>query len=298
LNFSKAAEELYVTAQGLNVSISRMEKDLNTKLFMRTSKGLVLTENGFRLKETAAIIVSELQNYQNKLQNRDTIYVASMHHVYTILPPMVQRLLFCLDSQFSVDLSELLCEECEDLLLKGEVDFTISAPMVSSPEISTQKLFTARIMIIVNQNSPFASGHIKSIETLDKVSVLTTNEKSKTCQLFMACCREKMVVPNFVFNVAHPTSIAEIVRINPEIVGIFPEYFLAGLCIDNLSIYPFEMEDLNTDMSFDLSLNKNMSRVQSSLSMKFENYLLSLIRSNNFKKNSYYHCKKGVTPNG
>ncbi|MGD9559697.1 MAG: LysR family transcriptional regulator [Oscillospiraceae bacterium] len=275
LNFSKAAEELYVTAQGLNVAISRMEKDLNTKLFMRTSKGLVLTDSGFRLKETAETIVGEFNNYQTRLHNKDTIYVASMHYVYTALPVPVQRLLMGLEPGHQVKFSEHSCENCEALLLRGEIDFAIATPFISNSEFLVRKLFTARIAVLVNSQSPYAGEDLSDMRMLDGVKMLTTSKTSKTYLVLMAHCQEKSVAPKIMFEVYHPSSIIGIVRSNPDIVGVFPEYFLNGMDLEGLRIFYLH----EADIDFDLSLIKNVSRVQSNRAMSFEQHLFSLMRS-------------------
>ncbi len=50
-SFSKAAEELFMTQSAVSQGISRLEKALDTQLFYRTSKGVVLTNEGKLLND-------------------------------------------------------------------------------------------------------------------------------------------------------------------------------------------------------------------------------------------------------
>lgn len=50
-SFSKAAEELYMTQSAVSQAISKLEKSLDVQLFYRTSKGVVLTNEGKLLYE-------------------------------------------------------------------------------------------------------------------------------------------------------------------------------------------------------------------------------------------------------
>lgn len=50
-SFSKAAEELYMTQSAVSQSIMKLEKELEIQLFYRTSKGIVLTNEGKFLNE-------------------------------------------------------------------------------------------------------------------------------------------------------------------------------------------------------------------------------------------------------
>ena len=45
-NISKAADLLYISQPAISKSISRLEEGLNVKLFLRSSKGVILTEEG------------------------------------------------------------------------------------------------------------------------------------------------------------------------------------------------------------------------------------------------------------
>lgn len=50
-SFSKAAQELYMTQSAVSQAISKLEKELEIQLFYRTSKGVVLTNEGSILNE-------------------------------------------------------------------------------------------------------------------------------------------------------------------------------------------------------------------------------------------------------
>lgn len=49
-SFSKAAEELCVSQPAVSYSIKKLEEELNVKLFTRFNKGIILTEEGKKLK--------------------------------------------------------------------------------------------------------------------------------------------------------------------------------------------------------------------------------------------------------
>ena len=45
-NISRAARQLFISQPSLSKSIGRLEAQLNTQLFIRTSRGVRLTEDG------------------------------------------------------------------------------------------------------------------------------------------------------------------------------------------------------------------------------------------------------------
>lgn len=45
-SISKAATQLYISQPAVSITIKKLEKSLNTTLFIRKPKGVTLTENG------------------------------------------------------------------------------------------------------------------------------------------------------------------------------------------------------------------------------------------------------------
>lgn len=68
-NFAKTAEKYMVPASSVSSSIRRLEQELGQKLFSRTANRVTLNENGIRLQETAALILSELDQAVNDITN-------------------------------------------------------------------------------------------------------------------------------------------------------------------------------------------------------------------------------------
>ncbi|MCL1917072.1 MAG: selenium metabolism-associated LysR family transcriptional regulator [Peptococcaceae bacterium] len=58
LNFSKAAEELYISQPSVSAQISSMEKSLGAQLFVRNTKGVSLTKTGLNVLVYAQKILS------------------------------------------------------------------------------------------------------------------------------------------------------------------------------------------------------------------------------------------------
>lgn len=57
-SFTKAAEQLHITQPTLSRQIAQLEQELNTKLFVRSSHNIILTEDGMILRRRAQEILS------------------------------------------------------------------------------------------------------------------------------------------------------------------------------------------------------------------------------------------------
>lgn len=68
LNFTKAAEELYITTPAVTHHIKKLEEELNTVLFIRTPKMVKLTETGAIFYREANDILQKMYMAEKKIQ--------------------------------------------------------------------------------------------------------------------------------------------------------------------------------------------------------------------------------------
>lgn len=68
-NITKAAEQLYISQPAVTKSIKQLESSLGGILFVRTKKGVVLTEEGKVFYEYVKNILEEVNNAQNKFNS-------------------------------------------------------------------------------------------------------------------------------------------------------------------------------------------------------------------------------------
>ena len=64
-SFNKAAEELYISPPAVIKQINLLESSLNRQLFVRTHRGLILTEAGKSLYHDAKYIIQYCNLYIN-----------------------------------------------------------------------------------------------------------------------------------------------------------------------------------------------------------------------------------------
>lgn len=67
LSFSKASEKLYISQSAVSQSIKQLENDLDTKLFKRYAKGVILTKEGEILSDYIQGALSSIEVAEKKL---------------------------------------------------------------------------------------------------------------------------------------------------------------------------------------------------------------------------------------
>lgn len=67
LSFSKAAKNLFISQSAVSQAIHTLEKELNTQLFIRQSKGVILTKEGQLLQIHISQALSLITNAENQI---------------------------------------------------------------------------------------------------------------------------------------------------------------------------------------------------------------------------------------
>ena len=71
LNFSRAADSLFVSQPALSLQIKNLEKELGYDLFARTPHGILLTELGEEFCRDAQAVADQWEAFQNKVLSED-----------------------------------------------------------------------------------------------------------------------------------------------------------------------------------------------------------------------------------
>lgn len=84
-NFTKTAQHLHLSQAGLSATIRELESQLNTRLFERTTRAVVLTEAGRVFLPTAALIARELSDAALRLRDMERQDIATLRVGFTPL---------------------------------------------------------------------------------------------------------------------------------------------------------------------------------------------------------------------
>ena len=94
-NFSKAAEVLYIGQPALSRRITKLEKQLGVRLFVRDSKAVELTAAGKVLYEEGWELVKEVERLEERIravaQERGTLRIVTMGHISNCLSATIKR---------------------------------------------------------------------------------------------------------------------------------------------------------------------------------------------------------------
>lgn len=80
-NLTKAAEKLYITQPALSMSLSKLEDELGTKLFVRKGRVMEATPDGEKLMEYAIPVLSILNEATNYFATKDDLSSITLYRI-------------------------------------------------------------------------------------------------------------------------------------------------------------------------------------------------------------------------
>ena len=186
LNFTKAAEDLFVAQPTLSVAIKRMEQELGVKLFKRGkgSSRIELTESGEAYFEYVSLalnnldtglrVAREIQGEANSLVRVGTVY--SMQGM--TWSQAMQAFLAKKSSPPKISIEQAYSPELISRLRKGELDVVFAARMDDLDDLNYVLVWSQPLVLGLHKNNPFAKRKEISIDDLKSHEILTYPKES------------------------------------------------------------------------------------------------------------------------
>ena len=172
LNFSRAAENLFVSQPTFAYQIRLLEEEVGFPIFERSGKGAALTPAGAQFVSFLAGMREELKRAVEQGQNfsatyRDSISIGLMVRQAVYFLPEAIRLFA--ETNGDVQITPVFrYENGVESFLRNEVDilFALKEQTKQIPGIAVHELFESRVYLIADKNDPLAGKNIIREEDL------------------------------------------------------------------------------------------------------------------------------------
>ena len=172
LNFSRAAENMFVSQPTLTYQIRLLEEEVGFPIFERSGKGAALTPAGAQFVSFLAGMREELKRAVEQGQNfsatyRDSISIGLMVRQAVYFLPEAIRLFA--ETNGDVQITPVFqYENGVGSFLRNEVDilFALKEQTKQIPGIAVHELFESRVYLIADRDDPLAGKNIIREEDL------------------------------------------------------------------------------------------------------------------------------------
>jgi len=181
LNFTKAAQDLYVSPQALNQQIIKLEEELGCSLFLRSTRSVHLTEAGEYLYTKFAPIIKqfddgcvEFEKWQKRKNHILKIGYLEAISREDVIKPVVQYL-HKLDEDIQVQIQAGQLNEVSKWMKEGSVDLCITN--VHEYEIWCEDFEKIQVLqmpavLVTAKDHPWAKKNVISPEDMKQFPIL------------------------------------------------------------------------------------------------------------------------------
>ncbi|MDO5088883.1 MAG: LysR family transcriptional regulator [Leptotrichiaceae bacterium] len=255
-SISKAADKLYISQPALSQQLKNLEKELGTFLFVRSNKGIKLTEEGeivykyFSMSENLLYEMrKELEDKKNNVKKIRISAVPTMCNyslpcvIYHLKQhyPNISVELYSRSDSFTIE-EELVRERCD-------IGF-LSENIKNNCILTSKKIFEEEIVLIASNISKkypdFIS--VKELNGYDLINISTENEITKTVSKYI----------NGFENYKFTYNLESIDAIKSSVINGYGLAFLPYSTIKK-ELYTKELKIVNID---NLSIIQNISLVK------------------------------------
>lgn len=186
-SFSKTAKALYMTQPAVSQTIMNLERELDTRLFTRTSKGVTLTTDGSLLHEYISSAVNLIELGEKKLSESNNLMVGEMKigvgdtiSKYYLLPYLEK---FHNDSpNVKLKIINRTTPELCKMLKSGEIDISVCNLPVKDSALDILKCIDVHDIFVCGEKYKYLSETPRTIEEIMREPVILLERKSNSRQ--------------------------------------------------------------------------------------------------------------------
>lgn len=196
-HFKRAAEECNISQSALSLGIAELEKQLDTQIFERNNKQVLITPIGEELLERAQRIFSEINDLTTRAHNHQTplAYPMTIGIIPTIAPYLLPKVLPALTQEypnFELSVVEQQTERLLDQVRYGHIDTAIIALPYAVEGLHTFEFWAEDFFAIFPKGDEHATlTHIKSDELTKTNMLLLGQGHCLTDHVLSVCALDK-----------------------------------------------------------------------------------------------------------
>lgn len=227
LNFTKSAEELFVTQSSISKIIKSLEDELEVQLFYRTPK-IELTDSGIELYKKAIDIMALIDSIPEEIENISDL---KKGEIRIGIPPIIGSSFFPeiigefkhLYPNIDIQLIEVGSKIIEEKLEKGELDIGIVCSYPKDKEDYNMIHYIQSPLVVgINIDNPLSNKHIIRYRDLKEESFILFQEDFSLYDFIIKRCMENNFEPHVICHSSQRDFIVEMV-VSKLGITFFPE---------------------------------------------------------------------------
>ncbi len=245
-NISRAADQLFISQPAVSKAIQKLEQSMGVTLFLRSSRGVQLTEEGELLFSHVKSAFQTLESAENQLRLRQSlgvgqlrIGVSSTLCKYVLLPSLKDFIK--LHPHLRVTITCQSTNHTLQMLEDGELDLGLTGKpeklgsLVFAPVMQIQDTFVAakdyldNLSLLLGRENAASLSAAESFSFLKSGVLMLLDRENLTRQYLDRYLTENTLFPENLLETTSMDLLIDFARIGLGIAGVIREFVLADL---------------------------------------------------------------------
>jgi DNA-binding transcriptional LysR family regulator len=179
-SISEAAKRLYISQPSLSNAVKEIEEEFGIEIFLRSSKGIALTNEGIEFLSYARQVVEQAELMEQRLLNKKPskkLFSISTQHYAFAVQAFVELLKALNENEYECTLRETRTHEViEDvrnlrseigILYLSEFNQKVITKLLQDYDLKFHPLFTAKPHVFISFHHPLANRDMLEVDDLD-----------------------------------------------------------------------------------------------------------------------------------
>lgn len=234
-HLSKTAEKLHIAQPSLSQTLRRLETELDTPLFDRVGKRIILNDYGKILFKYTNVILHALDNAVLEIETaKQTVDKTVSLHVYSasmLLPELIRTIQNAYpDIRLQIFQQTIAGEPNKSSLY-------LTSSHLCPDESGTIPLMKEPLVAALPRKHPLAAKKKLCLDDLKNEEFLSLNQTSNLASVIRYYCSEHQFIPQITTLADNPSMIRDLLRLNLGIAFI-PAYTWQGFASETVVLKP------------------------------------------------------------
>ncbi len=242
-SFSKAADAIFMTPQGVSKIIKKMEDELGQTLFIRTYSGVTPTLEGANLYTKLQKVSDILDDIEHSALAKTKLKIAT---TVGIIGSLSIQYLEDLKQAFPYTEIKIIEEDDQtimDDIKKGECDIGIVGGPVNDLEFHLDYFMSQKYVAVINKNNPLAGRETISLKDLDNKDISLLSRKFNGFSAHVNRFVANEIWPKTIYEFTD-TAMIHVLSSHDESIGISVDKMARQRAMEENVIVPFSEENM------------------------------------------------------
>ncbi|RFB31838.1 LysR family transcriptional regulator [Brevibacillus sp. VP] len=217
-HITRSAEMLNVSQPALSRAIARLEEELNTPLFERKGRNIVLNQYGELFLKRVERAIQEIEEGKQEIQDlinpdHGKIRIAFLHSLGIEVVPEFIRSFRVQYPQVSFHLHQASMGQIVEQLKTGLIDIALFSMLEPIDEVHWEPLITEELFLIVSKTHPLANRTQIELQEIANEPFICFKQGYGLRTLTDTLCRQAGFTPDITFEGEEIATIAGLVAV-------------------------------------------------------------------------------------